>query len=57
MIYLQAVLVKIETDFYDDDITDVLMGLDKIMTCPEHNTAVQDFMNFPKIEILLKKLT
>ena len=33
-------MVKIDTDFDEDDISDALMGIDKIMTCPEHNQAV-----------------
>lgn len=56
MSYLQGVLIKHDFDFFDDDISDCLMGIDQILTCPEHVQAVKDFMDFPKIEVLMKKI-
>lgn len=56
MAYLQGVMIKGDFDFFEDDIADCLMGIDQILSCQEHTQAVKDFMAFPKIEILMKKI-
>ena len=33
------------------------MGLDQILSCEEHKQATIDFMNHPKIELLISKIS